>query len=52
MLDKISIIGEEEQVNEKDHHSKGVKDEGKAEDQTAISKVKVSQICLICLVIC
>ncbi|KAJ8426238.1 hypothetical protein Cgig2_018523 [Carnegiea gigantea] len=41
MLDKTSMTDEEEQVNEKEHHSKGVKDEGKAEDQIGISKVKV-----------
>ncbi|KAJ8419974.1 hypothetical protein Cgig2_015297 [Carnegiea gigantea] len=35
-----SIIGEDEQVNEKEHHNKGVEDEGKAEDQIAIFKVK------------
>ncbi|KAJ8439650.1 hypothetical protein Cgig2_021662 [Carnegiea gigantea] len=29
---------EEEQVNEKEHHNKGVEDEGKAEDQIGISK--------------
>ncbi|KAJ8421086.1 LOW QUALITY PROTEIN: hypothetical protein Cgig2_010320 [Carnegiea gigantea] len=39
-LDKTSMTDEEEQVNEKEHHSKGVEDEGKAEDQTRISKVK------------
>ncbi|KAJ8437685.1 hypothetical protein Cgig2_028623 [Carnegiea gigantea] len=41
MLDKTSMTDEEEQVNEKEHHSKGVENEGKAEDQTGISKVKV-----------
>jgi len=43
MLDKISVTDEQEQVNEKDHHSKGVEDEGKAKDQIGISKVKVSE---------
>ena len=51
VLDKTSITGEDEQVNEKEHHNKGVEDEGKAEDQTTISKVKVSQTCLIYFVI-
>ncbi|KAJ8441458.1 hypothetical protein Cgig2_008719 [Carnegiea gigantea] len=40
ILDKTSVTGEDEQVNEKEHHSKGVEDEGKAEDQIVISKVK------------
>ncbi|KAJ8432174.1 hypothetical protein Cgig2_029015 [Carnegiea gigantea] len=39
-LDKTSITGEEEQVIKNEYHSKGVEDEGKAEDQTLISKVK------------
>ncbi|KAJ8420849.1 hypothetical protein Cgig2_023138 [Carnegiea gigantea] len=41
-LDKASMTDEEEQVNEKEHHTKGVEDEGKAEDQTGISKVKAA----------
>ena len=32
MLDKTSITVEDEQVNKNEHHSKGVEDEGKAED--------------------
>jgi len=51
MLDKMSITGKDEQVNEKEHHNKGVENEGKAKDQTSISKVKVSQICSIYFVI-
>ncbi|KAJ8426722.1 LOW QUALITY PROTEIN: hypothetical protein Cgig2_004221 [Carnegiea gigantea] len=39
-LDKTCMTDEEEQVNEKEDHSKGVKHQGKAEDQTGISKVK------------
>ena len=50
-LDKTSMTNEEEQVNEKEHHSKGVEDEDKAEDQTGISKVKVSEVCVIYFVI-
>ncbi|KAJ8435628.1 hypothetical protein Cgig2_000294 [Carnegiea gigantea] len=48
-LHKMSMTDEEEQVNENEHHSENVEDEGKAKDQTGISKVKVSQICLIIL---
>ncbi|KAJ8420504.1 hypothetical protein Cgig2_024709 [Carnegiea gigantea] len=36
------MTNEDEQVNEKEHHSKGVKDEGKAKDQVIISKVTVA----------
>ena len=36
------MTGVDEQANEKEHHNKGVEEEGKAEDQTGISKVKVS----------
>ncbi|KAJ8420015.1 hypothetical protein Cgig2_020041 [Carnegiea gigantea] len=43
-LDKTSMTGEEEQVNEKEHHSKGVEDEGKAKDQIGISKVKDGRV--------
>jgi len=37
------MTGQEEQVNEKEHHNKGVEDEGKAKDQTGISNVKVCE---------
>ena len=50
-MDKTSTTDKGEQVNEKERHSKSVEDEGKAEDQIGISKIKVSQICLIYFVI-
>ncbi|KAJ8424153.1 hypothetical protein Cgig2_001615 [Carnegiea gigantea] len=51
MLDKMGMTDEEKQVNEGEHHSKSVEDKVQDENQTVISKVKVSQVCLIYFVI-
>lgn len=40
-MNKTSITDEEGQVNDKEHHHKSVDDEGKAEDQAGVLKVKV-----------
>ena len=50
-LDKTSMTNEKEHVNEMEHRSKGIKDEGKVEDQIGISKVNVTEVCLIYFII-
>ena len=42
-LDKMTTTDKEEEVNAEKRHSKNDEDEAKAEDETGVSKLKVSQ---------